>query len=201
MLSVPIDKAWPPASSPPPALPTELSNQAAALQSVVRALIAHVVRERRDHPDVEDATHEVFRRALEGRDRLRPGEPVRPWVLGIARHVAIDVLRQRGRAIARRAREAPQQDDVDQSALDRVADEGPGPESQAQITERARALQHAMTTLAPEQRQALLLFHVEGLGYGEIAEELAVPVGTVGTWITRGRRNLAAALDKETKKS
>ena len=42
---------------------------------------------------------------------------------------------------------------------------------------------------------------MEGFGYGEIAAELDVPLGTVCTWISRGRRNLAVALEKEAKKS
>ena len=201
MLSVPIIKARPEAPSTLPAVPAELSSQASALQSVVRALVAHLLRERRDHPDVEDATAEVFRRALEGQQRLRPGEPVRPWVLGIARHVAIDALRQRGRSAARRARPLADDDGTTTDALDRVPDSAPGPESVTAMSQQSLRLREALTHLSAEQRQALLLFHVEGLGYVEIAAELDVPVGTVGTWIARGRRNLAAALEKESRES
>ena len=201
MLTVPISKARPQATATQPPVPAELSAEASALQSVVRALIAHLLRERRDHPDVEDAAAEVFRRALEGRQRLRPGEPVRPWVLGIARHVAIDAVRARGRTAARRAPEGRDDDGAPRDALDGVPDSAPGPESVTAMTQQSQRIRVAMTRLNAEQRQALLLFHVEGLGYGEIAAELGVPVGTVGTWIARGRRNLAAALEQEVKES
>jgi RNA polymerase sigma-70 factor (ECF subfamily) len=40
----------------------------------------------------------------------------------------------------------------------------------------------------------MLLFHVEGEGYQQIAERLGVPIGTVATWLSRGRRSLAEAL-------
>ena len=197
MLSAVMSKAWsdaPPSLSPAPA---QLSDQAEALQSVVRALIAHVLREPRNHPDVEDGVHEVFRRALEGGDRVRPGDPVRPWVLGIARHVAIDCLRARTRVAARRAPERHSDAGEQHHGVDGLADPSPGPESVVERTRRARAIADAMGQLSAEQRDALLLFHVEGLGYREIAAELGVPVGTVGTWITRGRRNLAAALEQD----
>src|SRR5512144_2508137 len=71
--------------------------ETAALRPVVRAVIACVLGQRQDHPDVEDCTHETLRRALEGRERLREGEALRPWVLGIARHVAIDARRRQRR--------------------------------------------------------------------------------------------------------
>ncbi|HVY46278.1 MAG TPA: sigma factor, partial [Minicystis sp.] len=76
-----------------------LGGDAAALSPVVRAVVASVLGERKDHPDVEDCTHEAIRRAIEGRERLRDGEPLRPWVIGIARHVALDVRRLRRRAL------------------------------------------------------------------------------------------------------
>jgi RNA polymerase sigma-70 factor (ECF subfamily) len=51
-----------------------------------------------------------------------------------------------------------------------------------------------MDALPKGQRDALLLFHGEGLGYQEISTRLGVPLGTVATWITRGRQSMAAAL-------
>src|SRR5258708_38762759 len=76
---------------------SRLSEEAAQLQPVVRAVVAAVLREGPSHPDVEDCTGEALRRAIEGSERLRDGEPVRPWVVGIARHVALDLLRARKR--------------------------------------------------------------------------------------------------------
>jgi len=40
----------------------------------------------------------------------------------------------------------------------------------------------------------MILFHVEGEGYQRIAERLRIPMGTVATWLARGRRVLADAL-------
>jgi RNA polymerase sigma-70 factor (ECF subfamily) len=170
-------------------------DETASLRLVVRSVIAAVLGEGKDHPDVEDCTHEALSRALEGRSRLREGEPLRPWVLGIARHVALDALRERRRA----RREQPSESAVEEASaqptwLERLADPAPGPEERAASAERGRRLQAAMLTLSNEQRSALVMFHVDGLGYQEIARRLGVPLGTVATWISRGRRSIADAL-------
>ncbi|MGK4001651.1 sigma-70 family RNA polymerase sigma factor [Sorangium sp. So ce1036] len=168
-------------------------DEAAALRPVVRAAIACVLGERADHPDVEDCTHEALTRAFEGRGRLRDGEPLRPWVLGIARHVALDVLRRRRRT--RRAEALPPGGAGGQGEiLEAVEDPAPGPEERAAQRERARRIDVALQKLAEPQRRALLAFHVEGLDYQQISRRLGVPLGTVATWIARGRRCLAEAL-------
>src|SRR5690606_29002939 len=76
-----------------------LHEQAGDLRLVVRSVVACVLRERPDHADVEDCTSEALRRALESPSQARG--PMRPWVLGIARHVALDMLRSRQKQRAR----------------------------------------------------------------------------------------------------
>lgn len=170
------------------------SEETAALRLVVRAVIAGVLGVGRDHPDVEDCTHETLSRALEGQARLREGEPLRPWVLGIARHVALDALRDRRRARVEHTESRGDETTEATSFLERLADPGPGPEERAASSERARRLSIALDSLAKEPREALILFHVDGLGYQEIARRMSVPLGTVATWISRGRRTIAEAL-------
>ncbi len=46
-------------------------------------------------------------------------------------------------------------------------------------------------------RSAIVLFHVHGSSYEEIAATLDVPKGTVMTWLHRGRRRLRDALESE----
>ena len=169
----------------------------AALRPVVRAVVACVLGEHKDHPDVEDCTHETLRRALEGRARLREGEPLRPWVLGIARHVAIDARRRRRRERAVEMTGA--EGDDAETFWSRLADPAPAPDERAAVTERAGAVARALDGLSASQREALILFHVEGVGYQSIAERLGVPMGTVATWLARGRKSLAEAL-AETKR-
>lgn len=170
---------------------TVFANETGALRPLVRGVVAHILGQSRQHPDVEDCTNEALRRALEGRERLRDGEPLRPWVLGIARHVALDLLRSRRRERSRVSPSSPEDDDP----IDRVPDSAPGADVQLERARRVHRIKAAMAGLPDEQRRALELFHLEGLGYREIADKMGVPIGTVGTWVTRGRRSVAAALE------
>ena len=166
-----------------------------ALAPLVQAVIAAVLHESRDHADVEDGGAETMRRAFEGMARLRPGEPLRPWVVGIARHVALDILRARRRAGLRRAREPDRDDDDARPPLyEEIADSAPSPHERLARAQESEKIRHAMNELPEGQRRALTLFHVEGLGYQEIATKLEVPLGTVATWVSRGRKAVADAL-------
>lgn len=154
----------------------------------VRALIAHLLGVGLSHADVEDCTSEALRRALEGHTRLQPGAALRPWLLGIARHVALDARRARVRALRRDAGAEGEED-----RFERVETALPDPHEQAELAQRTARVQEAFGLLPTAQRQALSL-HAEGLGYREISAELNVPIGTVCTWIARGRQALARSL-------
>jgi RNA polymerase sigma factor (sigma-70 family) len=173
-----------------------LSEETASLRLVVRSVVASVMGLGPRHPDVEDCAHEALSRALEGRDRLRPGEPLRPWVIGIARHVAIDALRSKKRSRQRTASDGPD-GEPETPLLDRVADPTPGPEERASTAQRAARIESALAKLPEEQKKALVLFHVDGLKYQAIAAQLGVPMGTVATWIARGRKTLAESLGED----
>jgi RNA polymerase sigma factor (sigma-70 family) len=169
------------------------SDALAALRPVVRAVVAHVLGARYGDADVEDCTSEAFRRALEGHGRLLPGSPLKPWLVGIARHVALDARRARTRALRRAAPDGPSEDG--DPALDRISDGKPDPQQRAELAERQHLLSRALDALPVEQRRALAL-HAEGLRYSEIAAELSVPLGTVSTWIARARSGISRTLNE-----
>jgi RNA polymerase sigma-70 factor (ECF subfamily) len=167
--------------------------RAAALAQVVRAVIAAELRLPPRDAAVDELTQEVIRRALEGRDRLRPGAAPRPWIVGIARHVAADERRRQARlrpeltgAAGGDGRDAGDRPDPD-----------PAPDELAQRAQRLGRLRVALARLPEGWRRALLLFHLEGLPYAQIARELGVPIGTVATWISRGRAELTSTLKEE----
>lgn len=172
-----------------------LHEQAGDLHLVVRSVVACILRERPDHADVEDCTSEALRRALESSSQARG--PMRPWVLGIARHVALDMLRARQKERARKA-DVPQDAPSSTTAIiDRLADPSAGADEQLELAERAARVRRVMQSLPDGPRRALELFHLEGLSYQEIGKRLGVPLGTVATWVTRGRKALAEALEDE----
>ncbi|HEY3818300.1 MAG TPA: RNA polymerase sigma factor [Polyangiaceae bacterium] len=179
-------------------LPSRLDERAFAAQTAelrphVRAVVAAVLGLGRDHPDVDDCAHEALRRALEGRARLRDNEPVRPWLTGIARHVALDALRARKRQRDRTAT-TRETDDSSPDPVDRLADSAPSAFDRLSDARRFDQIARALSALPEGQRRALTMFHMEGLQYQEIAARLGVPLGTVATWVMRARKSVAASV-------
>lgn len=166
-----------------------LGREVLAVQPVVRAVISKVLQVPLSHPDVDDCANETLRRIVENIGRVRDGEPVAPWAVGVARHVAIDFLRVRKRERARSADLGPAS-----SAGPELADPSPTPEDHAASAQSLESLRRALATLADGPRQAVIAYHVEGLGYEDIARRMKVPLGTVATWIARSRRALAEAV-------
>ncbi len=183
--------------SPVPPRVAELHLVAAELQPVIRAVVAAVLHQGQGHPDVEDCANEAIRRALEGTARLRDGEPLRPWVIGIARHVALDVLRARKRRrLVQDSRDAEGSEEG-ASLVERVPDSKPDPLERMESARRQEMVRKAISELNENTRVALAKFHLEGKSYQEIAAEMRVPLGTVATWVTRGRKAMAELLDKQ----
>lgn len=125
----------------------------------------------------EDLAQETFVRAFVHFDRFDPERPLLPWLLAIARRLCLDLLR--------RERLMPTAMELPASI-----DPAPGPERQAALNEELSRLERALAGLDEGPREAILLFHLEGLSYRDIAAALEVPIGTVMTWLHRGRARL-----------
>jgi RNA polymerase sigma-70 factor (ECF subfamily) len=165
---------------------------------VVRGVVAHVLGERSDSADVEECTQEAMRRAFEGRDRVRDGQALGAWAAGIARHVALDEIRSRRRARARNVDSQNPTSGVEQiDVVANVPDNSPDAFELISRADRDAKIREAMAKLPEKQREALTMFHVEGLDYKAIAARLGVPLGTVATWVLRGRRAMAEGLKLE----
>lgn len=162
-----------------------LTPQLAAIRPMVRAVVARTAHLPLSHPDVDDAVSETLRRVVEGADRIRAGEPMAPWAAGIARHVALDYLRARRRDRARQG---------DGDGNDEIADPSQSPEERTVSADELARVRRALAMLPEGPREAILAFHVEGQSYQAIAARFAVPMGTVSTWIARGRKALGAAI-------
>lgn len=119
-----------------------------------------------------------------------------PWLLGIARHVALDALRAEYRRRARSGNLPPAHNDgsAHEELLSRLPATTLDPEALAANRQHVAQLEKALYTLPAQQRCALLALHVEGLGYREVAERMGVPVATIGTWVLRARQTLLDAV-------
>jgi RNA polymerase sigma-70 factor (ECF subfamily) len=73
---------------------------------------------------------------------------------------------------------------------------GRQPDTVAGWDDDQRAVIAALAALPRPQREAIVLHHLVGLSVAEIARDLGAPAGTVKSWLARGRRQLAAALEE-----
>lgn len=154
----------------------------AALEALVRATQGDVWRFLAHLSDVrsaDDLTQETYLRAFGSLHRFAARSSARSWLLSIARRVVVD----QWRAAAARPRNA----DVDwAAAVERGTDRGAG-------FEEVVELRILLGGLHPQRREVLVLTQVLGLSYGEAAEVLDCPVGTVRSRVARAREDLLAA--------
>lgn len=150
------------------------------------AIYSGVLRFVRDHGDAADLTQETFvraYRALGGYDRDRIlALRLDGWLWTIA----LNLCRNRHRK--RVPQPAPVRDEAGSS---------PGPEEEAIRSDEADRWNRRLDGLASAQRTAVVLRHVVGLGYGEIAEATGRPIGTVKADVHRGLAKLRTIVERE----
>jgi RNA polymerase sigma-70 factor, ECF subfamily len=136
--------------------------------------------------DAEDLVQDTYLKAFRAADTFKPGTNLRAWLFTILHNTARNRSRDRARDTVA----------VDSEVVERAAElPGPGgivetPETQLLRDTLTPELQAAIDALPDAFRQAVWLRDVEEFSYAEIAEMLSVPVGTVMSRISRGRRLL-----------
>ena len=142
--------------------------------------------------DAADVAAEVFCRAyaaLRGYPAERVGQlQLRPWLVTIA----LNLLRNEARAASRRPA------NVELAAEVSLGDGREGPEDHAQRHDGQTRLGRQLTLLPERQRTAVVLRHVVGLPYAELAAAMGCPEGTAKSHVARGLQRLRASIPKET---
>ena len=161
-----------------------------------RPVFSLVFRMVRDRETAEDLAQDAFVKVLNHIDKYSPEFKFSSWLFKIANNVAIDHLRRRrldtismdGSPHASTASEVEATtlnlESEQESALDEL-----------EAKELGSAIEQAIATLRPEYRACIMLRHVEGRSYEEIAATLDLPLGTVKTYIHRARHELRKALE------
>jgi RNA polymerase sigma-70 factor, ECF subfamily len=160
-----------------------------------RPVFSLILRMVRDRQLAEDLSQETFIKALNAIGSYRPEFKFSSWIFKIANNAAIDHLRRRevDTLSLDGAPNATSQDDIEATAL-QVGDKGETPLAELEARELGTAIERAIGQLRPEYRSCILLRHVEGLAYEEIAQLLDLPLGTVKTYIHRARHELRGTL-------
>lgn len=160
-----------------------------------RPVFSLVYRMVRDRELAEDLAQETFVKALNAIESYRPEFKFSSWIFKIANNAAIDHLRRRelNTLSLDGSPNAETPDAVEATAL-QVSDRSETPLEELEARELGGAIELAIGQLRPEYRACILLRHVEGRPYEEIAEMLSLPLGTVKTYIHRARNELRQSL-------
>ncbi|MGH7577807.1 MAG: RNA polymerase sigma factor [Longimicrobiales bacterium] len=173
-------------------------------QSAFRALIGRyerpvfslIYRLVRDRERAEDLAQDTFIKVLNHLDRYDPSYKFSSWIFKIAHNTALDHLRRKQPEVLsiHGSPHARTDDEVEATALTPVSDDET-PEEFTASRELGTEIERAIGTLRPEYRTAIILCHVEGRPYDEIAQIMDVPLGTVKTFIHRARNELRKQLE------
>ena len=151
----------------------------------------------RDRELAEDLAQDTFIKVLNHIDRYRPEFKLSSWLFKIANNVAIDHLRRRQLdTVSIDGSPHAQTPDADRGDVVRRRRSSRNRRSTSwRPGSSARAIERAIAQLRPEYRSCIMLRHVEGRSYEEIAATLDLPLGTVKTYIHRARHELRRALE------
>jgi RNA polymerase sigma-70 factor (ECF subfamily) len=177
------------------------AGDASAAEALVDRFAGPLTRYFRVHlPDpqsAEDMAQEVFVRLM-GTLRRGPAADVRSLyalVFTIARNLAIDAQRARGRQPRFEALDADPPEDGAGPVMVQIPARELSPRDLASAHESKQRVEDALRRIAPELREAVVLRHIEGMSGREIAALTGVAQGTVWSRIGRGMHELKALLE------
>jgi RNA polymerase sigma-70 factor (ECF subfamily) len=150
-----------------------------------------------DPRDAEEAAQDALvraYRAMSGYEAARILDlRIRPWLATIV----LNLCRSRiGRRVAA-GRPALSIEAAEPGTLEPVADERSGPAATAVRRDARRDWAERLLTLPPAYRSAVVLRHVDGLSYPEVATALDRPEGTVKAQVHRGLAMLRATFEAD----
>ncbi|WP_410809349.1 SigE family RNA polymerase sigma factor [Micromonospora sp. 067-2] len=138
-------------------------------------IVGHVYALTGNRSEAEDAVAEAFMRAWQRWHTVRNADSPEAWIRTVASRAAVSSWRKTFNRMRAHHRAA-----VDLSV--------PG------LNENHVALIQALQRLSANERRAVVLHHLNDLSVAEVAAEMQAPVGTVKTYLARGRRAMAALL-------
>jgi RNA polymerase sigma-70 factor, ECF subfamily len=142
------------------------------LRRYARALVG-------DRDGADDLVQDTLERAVRKFHLWHPGD-LRAWLFSIMHNVFVNQLK---------ARKIPSDVEIDDSFA--------APQSSVSSLD-LQDLQRALGTLAPEQREVVLLVALEDMSYADVSRALGIPMGTVMSRLSRGRDRLRRVMSIDT---
>jgi RNA polymerase sigma-70 factor (ECF subfamily) len=141
--------------------------------------------------EAQDLAQEVYLRAYRAFGRLRKDSNHRAWMYKIATNCAYTALKRGGRY-------GQQSVDLHEGAERIAAGQTPSPEQQVIAGERWARVRREIASLPPKQQAAVVMRHIQGLDYGQIALALECSEDSARANVYQGLRRLRRSLGGET---
>ena len=142
--------------------------------------------------DAQDASQEVWVRVWRNIKSFKEQSAFSTWLYRITVNTCLSFRHRESR---RRQEQEYSNEEI--PYLPEPSGGDTDPEAAALSAERREEIEAALEHVRVEHRAALVLRHMEGLSYAEIAEVLEVPDGTAKGWVSRGRAALFMALARQ----
>jgi RNA polymerase sigma-70 factor (ECF subfamily) len=130
----------------------------------------------RNREDADDLVQDCLERAWTRSHRWKPDTDLRAWLFTIMHNLYVNTIRRSQRHHMRTLEDVREPADPTLSGQERA--------------NGIRDLEKGLATLPPDQREVLLMICLEELSYQQVAEILAVPVGTVMSRLHRARERM-----------
>lgn len=140
--------------------------------------------------DALDIMQEVYIKLFNSMKRFDEEKPLSPYIKKVTVNTCLNFLRDRGK------RMAIIKSEQDGEAIEEIASSDESVEEEVSFKYTREALEDAIRSLPGEMKMAVILRHVENMSYDEMACAMGCPVGTVKTYLFRGRRMLKDKLFK-----
>lgn len=147
-------------------------------------LYRHAVRMLGQADDAEDVVQSAWIKAFRNLRKCRDPERFGAWVFRIGANACKDAVKAKRRGIV---------------PLESVAELESHDGDTATRLDQRRRLASALARLAPDQREAFLLKHMEGWSYEEMADQLGVQVSALKMRVHRAREELQITLLEESR--
>ncbi len=160
-----------------------------------RPVFSLIYRMVRDRTLAEDLAQEAFIRAFNAIGTYKTSYKFSNWILKIANNHTIDYLRKRKLETVsiHGSPHAKTDDEISQSQVV-IESRDENPLEYVEHRELGGQIEEAIGDLREEYRTVIVLRHVEGYAYDEIAEIMELPLGTVKTYLHRARGELRKSL-------
>lgn len=142
--------------------------------------------------DALDLVQEVFIGIYKGMAKFEEGKPLIPWIKRITVNTCLNYLRGKKFTTVSLEQSVNYENTMRETA---VAD-SVNIENTVMLAQTREVLEEAIAVLPPNMKMAVILRHINGMSYEEISNAMSVPIGTIKTYLYRGRSILREKLQK-----